>query len=79
MIRGECMYCKADTGPKPGVPWISNGVIFDKTHDVCDKCKQMVELQIKQVRSGNLSVETGKGGGTQADTSTKDGAAEEKR
>ncbi len=71
-IRGECMYCKADTGPRPGVPWVSDdGRVFDKTSDVCEKCKPMIELQIKQIRAGNLDTVIG-GDATQPGTPKKE-------
>jgi hypothetical protein len=60
MLRGECIYCKADTGPCPGIPWIAdNGIVFDKTSTVCEKCKPIVERQIEEVRKGNLDIKIG--------------------
>ncbi|MGI0150200.1 MAG: hypothetical protein ACREDF_11800 [Thermoplasmata archaeon] len=68
-IRGECMYCKADTGPHPGVPWIGeDGTVFDKTSTVCEKCKPIIERQIEEVTKGNLDITIGKGGETSNDT-----------
>jgi len=52
-VRGECLYCKADTGPKPGEPYVmDDGTIFDKTSDVCEKCKPTIERQIQEVKAG---------------------------
>lgn len=73
MIRAECLYCRCDMGPRPGVPWVENGVIFDKTHDVCERCKPMVELQIEQVQK-ELKIDV-----TQPDTMPQYNPEEERK